>query len=87
MSQQYQKQKEKWFNAGKSQATKEILEEVEKYAKSQIKEIRFEKNSPINKYLHQDMYNMEMEKAEWEDFLDKFLFIKEQQLQKLGEKE
>jgi hypothetical protein len=27
MSQQYQKQKEKWFNAGKSQATKEILEE------------------------------------------------------------
>lgn len=28
MSQQYQKQKEKWFNAGKSQATKEILEEV-----------------------------------------------------------
>ncbi len=30
MSQQYQKQKEKWFNAGKSQATKEILEEFNK---------------------------------------------------------
>lgn len=31
MSQQYQKQKEKWFNAGKSQATKEILEDELKF--------------------------------------------------------
>ena len=73
MSQQYQKQKEKWFKEGKSQATKEILEEV-------IKEI----DIPVDteKYRSEEDWIYAIV-----DACDKLVKKLKQQLKKLGEKE
>jgi Skp family chaperone for outer membrane proteins len=72
MSQQYQKQKEKWFNAGKSQATKEILEEVDKI----IKKV----GSKMRTYPYSLLLDSDRNK-----YLVKFEYELKQQLKKLGE--
>jgi hypothetical protein len=67
------------------QEEKKIINAIKNIAKEEIKNLKHEKNHPLNKALGEDTYNMELEIAEWEDFLNTFQNIQDKLKQRLKE--